>query len=294
MTTSKWMSLVLAAALLAGCDPYDDEDTSQPRIVRVQTSNGYEILEFTAGEEVAPGQWRINAPSACDAGDVIATQPQIWINLSNTLNGDTVQTAIDDCTPAGDWLTATAAGAGEAWYSCYSPGGATDADRASIVLFLAPAGGTSGWYPDEIISQAGSADNPTAYVLTGTVKDKQGRDIPVDLTVNVLPNPGDVGAVTFTGTTAAGTTLNWTAPACGTASTRYRVERAPNVENDPAVPADDAPGTYAVVSPAGGVDGLTFTDSGLTAGTIYWYRVTTVAASGTLGDAVEASVTTAP
>jgi predicted CxxxxCH...CXXCH cytochrome family protein len=83
-----------------------------------------------------------------------------------------------------------------------------------------------------------------------------------------LSLPGAPTLNPFSGITAASITVNWTAPANG--ATSYKVDRAPDVAG--------APGGWAEVR-AG--ETLTYwANGGLTASTIYWYRVRATNTSG--------------
>lgn len=82
--------------------------------------------------------------------------------------------------------------------------------------------------------------------------------------------------------------LSWTAPANGgSAITDYLIERAPDVSG--------SPGTYATVTD-GVSTAVTYTDTGLVNGSIYWYRVSAINAigTGTASTAVSASPTAHP
>jgi hypothetical protein len=70
------------------------------------------------------------------------------------------------------------------------------------------------------------------------------------------------------------------------------VERAPNAPTG--TPPVDQAGTFAVVSPAGGVAGLTFADNTVTAATKYWYRVTGTTAGGVSGATSGETMATVP
>jgi hypothetical protein len=80
--------------------------------------------------------------------------------------------------------------------------------------------------------------------------------------------PGTPGNPTFTGVTGTNITVNWTA-ASGAES--YKVERAPD--------SGGSPGTYAEVQT--GVTALSWSDTTVSCGTTYWYRVR---ATNTAGD----------
>lgn len=78
-------------------------------------------------------------------------------------------------------------------------------------------------------------------------------------------------------------TLSWTAPSNGgSAITDYLIERAPDVSG--------SPGTYTTVTD-GTSTATTYTDTGLTNGSTYWYRVSAINAIGTGTASTAVSVT---
>lgn len=95
-----------------------------------------------------------------------------------------------------------------------------------------------------------------------------------------LTDPGQPGAPTFSAIDATTVTVGWTAPAGGAAS--YQLERSTSA-------------TAGWVIAASAITSLTFEDSGLTAGTTWYYRVRAVNADGQPGTpSLMGSVTTAP
>ena len=90
---------------------------------------------------------------------------------------------------------------------------------------------------------------------------------------------GVPGTPTFTAVTATSLTVSWTAPSGGASS--YDVERAPS-----------ASGPWTAIST--GVTTLTTADSGLLAGTLYWYQVRAQSSAGTGAYSAAAQVITQP
>jgi hypothetical protein len=268
MKTIKWLSLAVLGVTLAGCDIYEDENESAPVITVVVTSNHNEGTYTEATLDTGTGVWSASIPSICDAGVPHAVDNTLWVTFNKQMDPTSVQTSVDDCTPAGDWLAVSiAAPAGEAWYTCYSAGSPTSTDGASVVIFLAADTGADGW--SEAVGPLGTAAAATAYTFTGTIQDQQGRDAPIDVEVTVAASPGDPTSppgtpadVDITSTTVE---LEWAAPDyCEALAVTYDVERAPD-------DGTGAPGTWAAI--ATGLSVTTYTDTGLTPATIYFYRI---------------------
>jgi titin len=105
-----------------------------------------------------------------------------------------------------------------------------------------------------------------------------GGDAAFSTSSGVMTAPSAPGAPTFTGITASSVTLAWTAPSRGAAS--YVLERG----------ATSSGPWIAVQS---GYTALSYTDTGLSAATRYYYRVKATNADGTNGAASSArNVTT--
>jgi hypothetical protein len=196
---TKHFLLIALLATAVACDPYEGAKTAKS-IIAVT------VVDFPLGDGFsAPysatqtaGAWAVTMTCAdlCTLYNdtTVATDgPGDYTDLSNLavfvtfdgqLNGDLVQTAVDDCTPNGGWLTPSpAAGTGGAWYSCYTPSSPASYEGGSAVLFVdgippvdEPIGGwgnVSGFDPGATIPGTG------AITLNGTLS-----GIGVDVTIN--------------------------------------------------------------------------------------------------------------
>jgi len=285
---------LLAAATsiaLVGCDPYANEDTSPPVVVgAIANADGH---AYDAPAPTTGTAWSIGGiATVCAAPAVTAVTPFIFVQASKLLDGRSIQASTADCTPAGNWLAVSgpALPGASSWYACYSPGSPRSEQGGSVVIYRGPSGGSAGWTDAEDLDA--SATVVTTYRFTGTVKDKQGNSLPVDVTATLNPNPGVPGDPTYTYGAGPAVTIAWSAADCGGAAT-YAIERAPNAPAG--TPPDDAPGTWAALAGAGAVAGLTYTDSTVTAGTKYWYRVTgKTAVGGFTGDTSGETMATVP
>jgi hypothetical protein len=188
MKTIKLLSLAVLGVALAGCEIYDDENTSAPEITVVVTSN-HNLGNATEGVlDTVTGVWTVNADSVCDAGVVYAIDNTLWVTFNKQMEPLSVQTDLSDCTPAGDWLAVSVpAPAGQAWYACYNPSSPTSSDGASVVIFLADDTGADGWA--DAYQFPGDPTVATTYSFTGSILDQQGRDAPIDVDVVVAPTP---------------------------------------------------------------------------------------------------------
>lgn len=100
----------------------------------------------------------------------------------------------------------------------------------------------------------------TRYYFAIADIDTNGDTSPMSGEVNVLTRPGAPTGVGFSGVSSSSISVTWTAPTNGASS--YRVERAPD--------SGGLPGTWE--EKAAGVSSP-WTDSTVTCGTTYWYRV---------------------
>jgi hypothetical protein len=283
----KLIAIMAATAGIAfvACDPYVGEPGGTPTVTSAFASIAGAPVDGTV--PTAAGAVTIDAiPSDCIGGPGPPPYAAlVFVKFNKLLDGASIQTAPDNCTPAaGALTTATPALAGGSYYICYNPSSPTPTEGASVVIFWAqtPAAGTvSGWDVADLLPADAAA--VTTYHFAGSVKDKGGTAVAFDITANVdpNPNPGAPGAPTFVdGAAGSGdVTVNWAAATCSVATTQYILERAPNVPTG--TPPVDAPGTFAAINGTPST-ALTFTDVG-TPGTIYWYRVKAQTATAVAG-----------
>ncbi len=177
-TTTKLFSLVLVLATVTGCDPFASQNTGAPVIQAVTLTDGSAPVEGT----VAGTTWTVTQTDPA--------QNILFVIASKSLDGKTIQTApptansFGDCTPANNWLTVastpndTSAGT---WFTCYNPGSPIPTEGASIVIYKGTAtiGGVGAdWFTLSVPLATG-----TTYTFTGTVKDLQGNNLPIDVVV---------------------------------------------------------------------------------------------------------------
>ena len=149
----------------------------------------------------------------------------VWVKTDKLLDGASVQQNASSCVPAGDWLkveqtttaSATPVDVSSGWYTCYMPGSPSANEGSSIVFYRSDprVGGTApgdvsadgGWYdmadrdPAPYSSSSaphfttwvnGDAKEFTTLTFTGTVKDAQGHDLPINIAYTIEPDAGAV------------------------------------------------------------------------------------------------------
>jgi hypothetical protein len=161
------VGLLLALLGIAGCDPYQEDDTSQPRVVRLIAYGGVSDVQ----EASAP------TGDAWVLPDVALDQANLRVDFSKVMKGDTIQTLAsasqDTCVIAPN-LTATVtpeqSGPLEV---CYDPTSADPVVGGAIVIKPEHPG-------------LDADENPlmppsTTYRVFGTVQDHQGNQLPIDV-----------------------------------------------------------------------------------------------------------------
>ena len=194
MTNIKWsiLGVLAAAAMLAACDPYEDQSTAAPVVVAVTATNGAPSIpglgDYTEGTASGTAWTVADVPSDCAAGVVTSHEPILFVTSNQVLDGASIQAGLQDCTPAGTpaWLTATPpAPLGETWYACFQPGTPSPDLGSNVVIFRDTSGGQSGW--DTASLTEASNDAVTTYTFDGSVRDWQGQGMLIDVTVTVAP-----------------------------------------------------------------------------------------------------------
>jgi hypothetical protein len=202
-TIHGWRVLAMVAVLaVSNCDPYPNQNTAKPEILAVFASDGSTSVEG----QLESGTWTLTLPSTLVPGDptaqppvpdtVVALQPVIFVRTNKLLDGATVQTAGEtansdgDCTPRDNWLNVSpAAASGNVWYSCYDPSSATPSEGSAIVLFQSTSPisrSGNGWFAPTVVLP-GLQNAPQTYTLDGSVKDQDGNDLPISVSVTVNP-----------------------------------------------------------------------------------------------------------
>lgn len=273
-TLTKWFLVALTSVAIVGCDPFEKASSAAVAVIGAGATDVNAGAGYSA--TLSGSTWTVAAPATCVAPGRAELAGFIWVKFNVLLDGASVQTAPNNCTPASTLaLTSSPLNpGGDAWYACYNPQSPTPAEGPSVIIFLdAPATAPSGWISADAFPASG--DTITPYRTTGTVSDTQGRTASFDVLLNVTPDPGAPTAPTFTNFTTTTLDVNWKAP-CTTTTTAYAVQRAPDVAG--------APGTWATVASGLPVTPTVWTDNtgGITAGQFYWYRVIATTPAGNL------------
>jgi hypothetical protein len=183
MNKLKKLWWVGALALVAGCDPYDDEDKGDPQVLSVVAT----ITALAAGEyhaddaivdENAADGWAL---AAVPAGHTV-----FQVKVNKPLDGASVQSTPTSCVPASG-VNLTVNGAADAtWFTCYNPGSGTQAESSSVVVYkgsdVVSGVGGSGYFNEATIT-------PGTYAIAFTVRDRQGHSLPVSFSATVVAAP---------------------------------------------------------------------------------------------------------
>lgn len=292
-----WNRLIvgcLAVALSAtACDPYASENTGAPYIAAVFATDGNpDGATYTDGTG-SGSTWTIaDIPSTCypdpatpSTGTVLADQYAIFVTANKVLSGPSIETTPGSCDPTNAWLTATTPPAGQSWFTCYYPSSPSVNLGGSVVIFKTAAY-TGSW--NSVATLEGDTVNPVTYTMSGTVSDQQGHPLDLNVTATVAPG-GEVGQTPDLTATASATAgqidLAWGNGACA-GTPAYTVQRS-----GPVAPTAGCSSTFTTI--ASGLAVQTYTDTGLTSGQKYCYRVF-VTVGGVDGPASAVAFATAP
>jgi hypothetical protein len=180
-------SIVLGALLALGVvacdpDPYDDDTGGTATLLGALLTNG-----TTPAEDLVPADGLTVTGVPLDPEE---EEPQTVLHVLTTaaLDGASIQTTVNDCTPKDGWLTVTGPAitcetGTPAWYSCYQPASPSPDQGGSVVIFQAcePIAGGVGWY-----NVAGLVEGAT-YTASGTIRDATGAELPINVTFTAAP-----------------------------------------------------------------------------------------------------------
>jgi hypothetical protein len=118
----------------------------------------------------------------------------LFVRLNKLMDGTSIQTAVDDCTPAGPpptgWLTVTETGTPPAcatgtpkWFTCYQPSSPSANEGASVVIYRSCAATSAGW------EDAVPLQNGATFTFSGSIKDKAGTVLPIAVTMKTAATP---------------------------------------------------------------------------------------------------------
>ncbi|ABS24510.1 hypothetical protein [Anaeromyxobacter sp. Fw109-5] len=287
-----------AVAIIAACDPYDDENKGPPSILSAFASNADEAAEG----ELVDGFWTIRSSSVCEGAHLaprgvvprgasaeastIADIPVVYVKTNKLLDGASIQADPLSCDPAvrdgAPWLKVTrVVGATETddsanWLSCYNPSSPTSSEGASIIIYRGEdvSGGVAGdgWFA--VSEVEGDAAEVATYRIEGTVFDRQGNALPVNVAFELEPDAGPIKSFRATELAGSGDAVTanfeFTPGACGSA-TEYVVQKVTgkDADGDPIWTALEG-ATFTVADPPATT--YSFTDT-VTAGEVYDYRI---------------------
>lgn len=253
----RWLWMAILALAFVACDPYPAKNTAAPEIQAVYASNGdpYDLREVE-GTKTDTG-WTITIPGNFYEADPWQAppfdqdfsgglMPVIIVQTNQSLDDASIQTAPPtaanpngDCIPMNSWLTVDPLPTGDDhWYSCYQPSAAVSFEGGAVVLFKAASpitagSGGIGWsgLATLEVPETGPA---TSYSLSGTVKDRNSRDLTVSVVATVEPPPGQPGnpvlsfSVNALDATRYDATITWSATTSTTPTptAAYVIQRA--------------------------------------------------------------------
>jgi len=261
-------------ALLAACSPYDDTNTGDPQVLSVSASlvniqDDFGVLGSADGVANTDGTWSVpDVPRSLDDGTAIDALV-FFATFNKTMDGASIQATTTSCAPAaGVNLTVNGATAGDDWWTCYSPGSGTPTAGSSVVIYqglnVTPGAGGGGWTTAALIQDAGY------YTIALTVKDKQGREVPLAFTAGIAT------ALEGTATGIDTADLTW-GSVLGAVS--FELQRASDIVTSAGTALEaHEPDTANYTTVAAGIDPatLSFSDTGITydaANPFVWYRV---------------------
>ncbi len=272
-------SLAALGLLAAGCDIFPSQAGGTPKVVRVLA---IDQLALSSPPEVGtPDAAGAFVLTGVDASNVNTAGPNghasrfqfIDVQLNKVMDGASIQTKIDDCTPAAGGLTVAVtpaqptAGCGDpnqsqiscfppSWFTCYIPQTSDTTVGSQIFVFQTPD--ATPYDPTSGPAAQGAGLLPGyTYTVTGTVKDLQGASLTINTSVTAQTAPMVLGTVDTTNVNLA---WNLTSDL-----DHVDLQRAPDSDG-----TGTAPGTFATIA-AGATS--PHTDGGLTAGTPYWYQL---------------------
>jgi hypothetical protein len=259
MINTRKLWLLGALALLAACDPYKDENKGPLELLSAFATTW--SVDDAAVSGVVEATATATATNAYTIADVGAGSTVFFVKTNKLLDGAKIQASAASCAPAPEVnLTVNGAPADATWFTCYYPNTSTSAEGASVVIYQgADIRPLAGYFDSAALS-------PGFYVIQATITDKQGNAQTVTIESGVAVTVVDADAAT-----ATTIELSWDVGAAAVAgATSLDLQRAPNVVN---ADGDDEPGTWATIAADLPLTSTGYTDTGLTAGTSYWYRL---------------------
>jgi hypothetical protein len=228
MTVNTRILMAAAFATLVACDPYPSAVGGDPQVLTVVAASFFDpdsgaapasppeaalfgtpqALTIGTVPYVDPATYPVDDPATADVCETMTaweaettrtTRPAdgdsqflLFVRLNKLMDGTSIQTAVDDCTPAGNWLTVTETGTPPAcdtgtpkWFSCYQPSSPSANEGASVVIYRACSATSSGW------GDAVPLQNGATFTFSGSIKDKAGTVLPIAVTMNTAATPAE-------------------------------------------------------------------------------------------------------
>jgi hypothetical protein len=181
------LPLAAIALVAAGCDPFPAKPGGDPRIVRV-----------TATDQDWSGH-SVTVENTGAAGTVVMDQAlpldKIFVQFNKPMDGLTLQKYPNYDVNGNKTTTASLPLADQATGVCTKPDNLTSNFPANTTYCYVPSSVTDGGQlviaavADADDNRAAWIDANTVYKVTGTVRDYQGKALPIDVTVSLSTTP---------------------------------------------------------------------------------------------------------
>lgn len=200
---------VPALAILAACDPFDEEKGGTPEVLTVIATSvdGTDAVGVVEDTTAADGWTLAGVPAG----------PTVFIVKTNKLlDGFSIQTSASSCVPAtGLSLTVNTVVNPAGWFACYQPGSGTATEGSSLVVYqgedIVP--GIEGVGLGFFEAAAALPLATGTYAITATPKDKSGAALSVSFTATAvtwlaLEHDGASDDIPVNGTVTFSATVN--------------------------------------------------------------------------------------
>lgn len=177
MTNTRKLWLIGALALLAACDPFEDENKGPLQILSAFASTG----TSDDGGATAVFEGTATAANTYTIADVGAGTTVFFVKTNKLLDGAKIQASTTSCVPAPEVALTVNGAPATGWFTCYYPGTSTTAEGASVVIYQgADIQPLTGFFDSAALVEG-------TYAIAATITDKQGNQQRVTINATVVP-----------------------------------------------------------------------------------------------------------